>query len=181
MDHHCRLKIPCVQKKMFEEWTFDDILSVTPQLLSDATLRQWRHAERTSVDLHPFHPDFFPNFRKNPLKRRVVAREPVIVLLYAPNCPRCEQTKLQMSKHWYRAWKQMNVKTIPHDICHLIWSLTHTPRFMWMEKGRWRILTWEQVQTQLDRWSGSGIQKRPTIPASNDLWTVNRNGSGFDP
>lgn len=166
---------------MFEEWIFEDILRVAPQFLSEATVRQWRHAERKSVELHPLHPDFFPAFRRTSVKKRVFPREPIIVLFYAPNCPRCEQTKLQMSQHWYGHWKQMNIKTIPHDICHLLWSLTHTPRFMWMEKGRWRILTWEQVQFQLNRWSGSGILRQPTIHASNDSWTVTQNGSGFDP
>lgn len=152
------------------DWTLRHILQAARELLPREVAASWARAVRTVIDATPFHPDFSAS---EVLMRSITgaasttprcppdAVDTVYLFLYAPTCPNCARVKADMATraHHLLAVRnhardgrvqigQVNMKDERNDILHLLWSVTHVPRVLRMDRDGWSVLTWEKVVAQ---------------------------------
>lgn len=146
-----------------DEWTLPKVVAAAKLLLPDggATATVWKRAIDHFVEATPFHPDFGLHHRwtnteptdSTQWSAHLQGVDRVILLLYAPSCPNCLRLKPEMTERivaYARAHDrtrvgQINMKDSRHDILRLIWSVTHIPRVLIVDRHRWTIDTWEKV------------------------------------
>lgn len=137
------------------EWNATTLFRHLHGTLEEAHWTLWYNTYRRFTRTSGFHSDYTHGEHdetRPTVARPTVARPTttatVMVFLYQPNCEVCRPIH-----EWVNDLKgvgKMNMQLPDNDIFLFLWALTHLPRFLVIEDGKWSVRTWDETKAWLE-------------------------------